>query len=170
MKRKTKYRIRNWSDYNRSLEQRGSLTVWMSDDAIENWLHYEKSGNRGASRQYSDTAIQTMATLKAVFHQAGRQTVGLVNSLFELMKINLPVPEHSTISRRMETLEVSLTVKTVVNPRHIVVDSTGVKVYGEVWNRFGLSVFIRYKEIKIRADERIKSAASRQTVSGFICF
>lgn len=72
----------------------------MSEAAIEKWLDVEKTGARGASRSYSDLAIQTIATLKAVFHQAGRQTRGLVKSLFELMKIDLPVPDHSTISRR----------------------------------------------------------------------
>jgi hypothetical protein len=130
MKTKATYRIRNWTDYNRSLEKRGSLTIWISDGAVQNWLLPEKTGNRGASRRYSDLAIQTMAIMKAVFHQAGRQVVGLVKSLFELMEIKLPVPDHSTLSRRLETVEVGLLVKSTAKARHIVEDSTGVKVYG----------------------------------------
>ena len=87
------------ADYNRNLEQRGSLTVWISEAAIKNWLDLEKTGARGASRHYSNLLIQTIATLKAVFHQAERQITGLVKSFFELMKINLPVPDHSTKQR-----------------------------------------------------------------------
>lgn len=131
MKKKTKYRIRNWSDYNRSLEKRGSLTLWMSEEAINKWLMREKTGARGASLSYSDVAIETMATFKAVFRQAGRQTSGLVKSLFAVMKMNLPVPDHSTLSRRLAGLEIGLPVKVCRQPRHLVVDSTGVKVYGE---------------------------------------
>jgi hypothetical protein len=117
MKKKTTYRLRNWTDYNRSLEKRGSLTVWISDEAVQNWLLKEKTGSRGASRHYSDLAIETMATIKAVFHQAGRQVVGFVKSLFELMKIDLPVPDHSTVSRRLSDVEVSLKVNPGNEPR-----------------------------------------------------
>lgn len=131
MKKKTKYRLRNWSDYNRSLEQRGSLTFWISNDVQNNWLVKEKSGGRGASRQYSDVAIQTMATLKAVFGQAGRQTTGLLKSIFELMQLELPIPDHSTVSRRLGAIKISLPCAQSNSPRHLVVDSTGVKVFGE---------------------------------------
>jgi hypothetical protein len=72
-----------------------------------------------------------MALMKAVFHHPGRQFVGLMKSLFELMRIDTPVPDHSTVSRRLGTIEVSLKVKLKALPRPIVVDSTGVKVYGE---------------------------------------
>ena len=116
MKKKTRYRLRNWSDYNRSLAQRGSLTFWISDDALENWLVSEKSGGRGASPQYSNLAIQTMATLKAVFGQAGRQTSGLLSSIFKLMKVELPVPDHSTLSRRLADIEISLPNSTIAAP------------------------------------------------------
>jgi heme-degrading monooxygenase HmoA len=61
---KTQYRIRNWSEYNAALKQRGSLTFWVSEDALEQWLETEKTGQRGASRTYSNTAIEVMATLK----------------------------------------------------------------------------------------------------------
>lgn len=172
MKTKTKYRLRNWTDYNRSLERRGSLTVWISEEAIENWLYREKTGERGASRNYSDLAIQTMATLKAVFHQAGRQIVGLVRSLFELMKIALPVPDHSTLSRRLETLPVELSVKAAKGARHIVVDSTGVKVYGEgEWKvrTHGISKRRTWRKLHLCVDEKtneiIAAAATENSVA-----
>ena len=172
MKTKTKYRLRNWSEYNRSLEKRGSLTVWISDEAVQNWLVREKTGVRGASRRYSNLAIETIATLKAVFHQAGRQTTGLVKSLFELMKIDLPVPDHSTLSRRLDSLEVELKVLPKSAARHLVIDSTGVKVYGEgEWKvrMHGISKRRTWRKLHLCVDEKtneiIAAAATENSVS-----
>lgn len=131
MKNKNHYRIRNWKEYNRSLRSRGSLTFWISEELIDNWLEKEQTGERGRSPQYTDQAIQAMASIKFVFHQAGRQTSGLVASIFELMKVELPVPDHSTVSRRMAGLEIELPLVPSKQARHIVCDSTGLKVYGE---------------------------------------
>lgn len=131
MKKKNQYRIRNWKEYNRSLKQRGSLTFWISQDLIENWIEKEKTGERGSSPKYTDQAIRTLASVKFVFHQAGRQTCGLVESIFALMKVKLSVPDHSTLSRRMAGLEIELSIKSKSKPRHIVCDATGLKVYGE---------------------------------------
>jgi len=131
MKKKAKYRIRNWRDYNRSLVNRGSLTFWIAEDLLANWIEREKSGERGASPLYTQAAMVAMASLKFVFSQAGRQTCGLVASVFQLLKVRLPVPDHSTVSRRMAGLEVGLPVKASAQARHLVIDSTGLKVYGE---------------------------------------
>lgn len=125
------YRIRNWKEYNKGLKARGSLTIWISKEAIETWLEPELSGNKGASKTYSDQAIATIATLKSIFGLAGRQVIGFIESLFKIMNIDLPVPEHSTISRRMGKLEVDLPYQKAHRARHVVVDGTGVKVYGE---------------------------------------
>jgi hypothetical protein len=125
------YRVRNWSDYNAGLKQRGSLTLWLSKDALEQWVMNTATGQRGASQLYSDTAIATVATLKSVFYLAGRQAQGFVESVFQLMDISLPMPDHSTVSRRLVALSVSIPVQPQSRARHVVVDSTGVKVYGE---------------------------------------
>src|SRR5262245_4198673 len=131
MKKKTTYRIRNWNEYNAALKKRGSLTVWVSSDAVENWTTDELTGEPGASPTYTDLAIETMATIQAIYGLAGRQTQGFLQSVFELMKLNLTVPDHSTLSRRRRQLEITLPVKYLSNSLHLVVDSTGVKVYGE---------------------------------------
>jgi hypothetical protein len=128
---KPQYRIRNWSEYNAGLKQRGSLTFWVNESVLEAWIAEDLSGKPGASVFYSNLAIETMATLKAVYGLAGRQCQGFVESLFELMGINLPVPDHSTLSRRLEQLSIELLVVPKEGARHVVVDSTGVKVYGE---------------------------------------
>jgi Transposase DDE domain len=64
---KTQYRIRNWSKYNADLTQRGSLTFWVSEEVLEQWLEPQKTANRGASRSYSNRAIEVIATLKALY-------------------------------------------------------------------------------------------------------
>lgn len=74
-KAKSNYRIRNWKEYNAALKQRGSITFWISEQVIEQWNTTEKTGKPGASNNYSDTAIATMATVKSLFHLGGRQTV-----------------------------------------------------------------------------------------------
>jgi hypothetical protein len=100
------YRIRNWSEYNAALKQRGSLTFWMDEAVLEQWVIPELSGKPGASNFYSDLAIRTMATVKAVDGLAGRQCQGFLESIFELMEIELTVPNHSTLSRRLGQLAV----------------------------------------------------------------
>ena len=67
----------------------------------------------------------------SLFNLAGRQTQGMRSSLFELMRIELSVPDHSTVSRRLGKLSVSLPIIEGQGARHVVVDSTGIKVYGE---------------------------------------
>jgi Transposase DDE domain len=67
---KPQYRIRNWSEYNAGLKQRGSLTFWVEESVLEQWIIEDLSGKPGASILYSDLAIQTMATLKAVYRLA----------------------------------------------------------------------------------------------------
>ena len=129
--KKPTYRIRNWSEYNASLKQRGSLTIWVSPEAVKNWTTEELTGEPGASQTYTDLAIETMATIQAIYGLAGRQTQGFLQSVFELMKLDLTVPDHSTLSRRRRRLTITLPIKDWSKSRHLVVDSTGVKVFGE---------------------------------------
>ncbi len=130
-KAKPSYKVRNWSQYNAALKQRGSLTFWLDEAVIDGWINEHKTGRRGASNHYSDGAIGLMATVQALFNLPGRQTEGFLESLFALMGIDLPVPNHSTLSRRMGKVEVELPVTPSQGAIHVVVDSTGVKVYGE---------------------------------------
>ena len=131
MKTKATYRIRNWSEYDTSLCRRGSLTFWISADLLEQWTTKEKTGVRGASPFYTDQAIELMAVVKFLFHQASRQAEGLLCSIFELMKVSLPVPDHTTFSRRLAKLQIQLPLQDAKSARHLVADSTGIKVYGE---------------------------------------
>ena len=127
--KKAVYRIRNWREYNRALVKRGSLTVWVDQQAIETWAHTGPN-QWGAQYVYSDTAITCLLTLRAVFHLPLRAAQGLGESIFELMGLALAVPHYSTLSRRAADLRVDLARKSK-GPLHLVIDSTGLKVFGE---------------------------------------
>jgi IS5 family transposase len=130
-KTKTSYRLRNWREYNSALVQRGSLTLGINDEVRSAWRNTESEGKRGHPRTYTETAILTMATLQEVYHLPLRQTEGLRGSILRLLKVELPVPDPSTLSRRRTTLEVALPRTRGREALHVVVDSTGVKVFGE---------------------------------------
>jgi hypothetical protein len=133
--KKQTYRIRNWKEYNKALVQRGSLTIWFDQESIESWHASQPTGKRGRPQLYSDLAIQCCLTLKAVFHLPLRGTQGFVESLLSLMKLPLKAPDYSLLSIRQKTLRLQLPEKTKTNKEgeamHLVVDSTGLKLYGE---------------------------------------
>ncbi len=118
----------NSAAYDAALRQRGSLTVWFTDAAIAAWKA-EPRTTRGGQPRTSALAITTALTLRAVFRLALRQTEGLIGSILALLGLDLAVPDHSTLSRRAETLEVSLP-RPGVGPVHLLVDSTGLKLCG----------------------------------------
>lgn len=95
-RRKTLYYVKNWTEYDKALVQRGSITFWLSDDFEKNWL-YAGEKQRGSQFDYSDTALEIMLTIKEIFHLTNRQAEGFMRSLFVMLKIALPVPDHSTL-------------------------------------------------------------------------
>ena len=97
--------LRSWHEYGASLRRRGSLTVWFTDEAIEAW-RAEPRTTRGGQPWYSPLTILTALTLRAVFRMALRQTEGLIGSVIGLLRLSLAMPDHSTLSRWAETLEV----------------------------------------------------------------
>lgn len=125
-----KKRIRNWSQYNRALIQRGNINVWLSDSAILKWQNTEKHGGRGRSNYYSDLAIETCLTIRAVFNLPLRAVEGFVNSLLNNMNTALGSPSYSCLCKRSKTLSVLYRPSTSKGFTDIVVDSTGLKVYG----------------------------------------
>ena len=130
-KYKPKYRVINWHQYEQSLRNRGNLTIWLSPAAIKSWTP-AKSNKQGRQRKYADLAIETVLTLRLLFHLPLRQAEGFVLSLFQLMKVRLPVPDHTTLSRRSKNLKPILNRVTVSNqPLHLIVDSTGLSIHGE---------------------------------------
>src|SRR4051812_14523015 len=124
-----KRRVTNWSEYNEALRQRGSLTVWFTDAAIAAWKAAPRT-TPGGQPHYSDLAITTALTLRAVFHLALRQTEGLIGSVLQLLGLDLPVPDFSTLSRRAQSLELPAQPHAPGGAIHLMVDSSGLKLSG----------------------------------------
>ena len=124
------YRVRNWPDYDAGLQQRGSLTVWFTPQAVEAW-YYQGPRQRGAQYTFSEVAIQTALILRLLYHLPLRQTEGFVASILALMGLAVRVPDHTTLSRRQAGLTVDWPLQPKDQPLHLVVDATGLKVYGE---------------------------------------
>src|SRR3954453_14414523 len=125
-----KHKVTNSAAYDAALRQRGSLTVWFTDEAIEGW-RAEPRATPGGQPWYSPLAITTALTLRAVFRLALRQTEGLIGSILHLLGLDLSVPDHSTLTPRAETLEVPCPRSSPGSgPVHLLVDSTGLKLGG----------------------------------------
>jgi hypothetical protein len=130
MKKTTQYRVRNWAEYNTALVNRGNLTLWVDDEALQAW---QDTGprQRGAQYVYAEAAIPCVLTLGAVYHLTLRAAQGLAQSVFAVLRVSLPVPTYSTLSRRGARSEVKLSRFSSSAPLHLVLDSSGFKVYGE---------------------------------------
>jgi hypothetical protein len=128
---KSKRKITNWKEYNQALVNRGSLTFWMDDDAIANWYCDTPSGRRGRSNEFSDSAIETALMLKGIFNLPLRALQGFIDSLFSLMDVDLRSPNYTSISKRARTVEVNYRQPPKGSVAHLVIDATGVKVFGE---------------------------------------
>jgi hypothetical protein len=129
--RKGTYRITNWRKYNESLVKRGSITFWFDEDVIAQWHHPNDRRRVGHPFVYSDTAIECLLVLRELFQLPYRQTEGLARSLVELMEIPLDIPDYTSLAKRAAKLEISLDVRRHSGPIDVVVDSTGLKVFGE---------------------------------------
>jgi len=153
---KPDHRKRSWHEIEKNLRQRGSLTVWVTEEAIAQWMQPERTGKPGRPPLYHDIAIQTGCTIKAVYKAPWRQTEGFLESIFRLMHVPLAVPDATTFSRRMPGLEITLPKRVQPGePVHMVIDSTGLKVYGAgEWHmhKHGLRKRRRYRKLHLFID------------------
>jgi hypothetical protein len=129
--RKGTYKITNWAKYNESLVQRGSITYWFCEETVAKWRHDNASPRVGHPFVYSDTAIECLLILREVFQLPYRQTEGLGQSLVKLMQIELAIPDYTSLAKRAAKLGVSLDIAKHRGRIDVVVDSTGLKVFGE---------------------------------------
>lgn len=128
---KAKYKIRNWKAYNQALIGRGSMTLWIDEAMVESWHCKEHHGHRGRGFQFSDLSIETALMIKGVFKLPLRALQGFIDSIFKLMDVPLKSPSYSCISKRAQTVEVSCRLPGDQPVSHLVIDATGLKVYGE---------------------------------------
>jgi len=154
-----RYRIRNWHEYKRALINRGSLTVWFDEHSIAGWRHTEPATRPGAPRRYADLAIECALIFKSVYHLSLRAAQGFLSSVIELMRLTLPIPDYSTVSRRQGALQIRESFASRSGPCHVVIDATGLKVYGarewRVW-KHRMSRQRTWHELHLGIDERTK--------------
>lgn len=155
--KKVAYRVGNWTKYNQSLVSRGSITVWIDEEVIATW-HPEPQGKRqrGGQTWYSDRAIECLLMLKAVYGLPYRQTIGFAQSIFDLMGAAIAMPDYTLLCKRSANLSIDLAPSETGEPKHIVVDSTGLKIYGEgEWKvrQHGCSKRRTWRKFHLSADE-----------------
>jgi len=122
----------NWRSYNNALVNRGKITLWFSEDAVKSWYAKAKPGRRGKPPIYSQSAIETLSVIRFRFGLTLREAEGFATSLKEMMKLELDIPDYSTLCRRLDTVAPEIRAKLESSKSvHVVVDSTGLKVFGE---------------------------------------
>ena len=126
---KMRHCVTNWREYEAGLRRRGSLTMWVTDEALAAWAAAPRA-TPGGQAVYSDSAIQTCLMLRAAFKLPLRQAEGLMLSVVELLGCALAVPDHSTVSRRAAKLMSIACDASPSGPLHVLIDSTGLKVFG----------------------------------------
>lgn len=127
---KITYKVRNWKRYNRALVERGDVTLWFGRDSLHRWFA-DRPGTPGRPNTYSDDCILLCLTLRFRFNLTLRASQGFTQGILSLMGLNLPVPDYSRLCRRSKNLQVNNYPGKISGPVDIVVDSTGLKVYGE---------------------------------------
>ncbi len=120
----------NWQLYNKSLINRGNITFWISGDISKKW-YSDTTGKRGAQYLYSEHAIESTLILRHRFQLTLRSAQGFMESLVKLMDLQLKVPNYTTVCRRTKSLSIDLETVGVKSNIHVVIDSTGLKVFGE---------------------------------------
>lgn len=158
---KIQYRVTNWPEYDRALVRRGRLMIWFDEEFLREHWRPAPTGRRGAPFQYSDSAIQALLTLKAVFDLPYRRVEGLAGSIVQLMGLTLRIPDHTLLSRRAQTLTVQIPRRQRAGPMHVVVDSTGLKIYGEgewkvCWH--GAGKRRTWRKVHLAFDAEVKDA------------
>ena len=164
MPTKQRFRIRNWRDYNEALVQRGSITFWFDKKSIFQWHNSTRTKRRGRPRLYTDMAIQCALTLREIYHLPLRGTEGLVKGLICQLGLPLKAPDCTTLCIRQKELGIFLpkSHKKISRGLHIVVDATGLKIFGEgewkvrqhgctkrcTWRKVHLAVSVEAQEIE----------------------
>ena len=154
--KKAKYKVKNWAQYNDALRKRGDITVWFTEEAIESWTP-ESTRKKGRPQKYSNLAIETCLSLRIVCSLPLRQTEGFARSLVRLMGLSLDVPDYSTLSKRSINLELTTLAQTLKPGSHIIIDSTGLKVYGkDEWHqdKHGVNARRTWRKLHIVIDEK----------------
>ncbi|WP_368321848.1 IS5 family transposase [Parabacteroides distasonis] len=139
---KQRYKVSNWSDYNRSLQQRGRPDLWINDDLIESWCHGERVfDGTGSTPVYTDQAIQVCHELRVIYKLPLRQAQGFIDALFEMVNLPLKCPHYTLLCKRLNQLNIKKPhyrkrSEPDDEPVAIAIDSTGLKRFGrDEWHQ-----------------------------------
>ena len=171
--KKQQYKVKNWKAYNEALVQRGSITLWFEESQIASW-YASTTGTqpkRGAPFTYSDVAIQCGLVIREVFHLPLRATEGFMNSLTQMMGISLKIPDYTTFCRRQSSLDVVIPRRKPKKPIHVVVDSTGLKVYGDgEWKvrKHGISKRRTWRKLHLAVDAETQDVIAVELTSNSV--
>jgi hypothetical protein len=163
--KKALYKVTNWAEYNDALRNRGDITIWFTQDAVDNWRP-AKTGGRGRPVEYSDHAIETAMLIRQVFKLALRQTEGFMTSIARIMGAAIAIPDFSCISKRTVKLPIILLTKAMKPGSVVIVDSTGLKVYGkDEWHQEKHAVSARrtWRKLHLAIDEHHQVLACELT-------
>lgn len=166
VKPKEKYRLTNWPAYNQGLKQRGSLTLWLSDEVAQQWYH-QGQRQKGGRVIYANACILLLLTLKVRFKLPFRQLEGFACSLMTLLQVDLRIPNYSQICRRQKGLPVPIGLSKALlgEPVHLVIDSSGLKVYGEgEWKvrQHGVGKGRTWRKLHLAVDEQTGQIMAHQ--------
>jgi hypothetical protein len=164
---KAKYKVTNWPKYNEALRQRGSITFWFNEESIKKWLEpRDNYCGRGRPKTYSDIAVQISLMIRQIYTLPLRQTEGFLLSVSKLMGLDLPIMDFSNLSKRSNGLKFQKLINEVEPGSHIIVDSTGLKVYGQdEWHQEKHNIKPRrtWRKLHICVDEKHQILACELT-------
>lgn len=147
--------VRNWPSYNAGLKARYDVSLWIDEAVLS---PPESSGKRGRPASYSDALIEMLLNLRCLYHLTLRGTEGFARSWLRLAGLaEQQIPDYSTLSRRSANLEPLREAASRSHPIHLVVDSTGLKVYGEgEWKtrQHGVSKRRTWRKLHLGVDEQ----------------
>jgi hypothetical protein len=130
---KSKYKVRNWKEYNNNLCKRGSLTLFIDSEVLTQWKLLTGKKKEVGEQTYPDSIIGCCLLVRFNYGLPYRQSRDFLRSLLQLMgKEELPVPDYTTLCRRQGILPPEIGNRLDKGENLIIgIDSTGLKVYGE---------------------------------------
>lgn len=127
-------KVTNWSEYNKSLKNRGKLSIFISEDIIRNGqlVLPQKTGKPGRPMEYTDELIEFILTVRTLLRMPLRQVAGYIEDIFANMRLNAKVPDYTTLGKRMVGIHIRYSRKVQKETSVIMlIDSSGFKVFGE---------------------------------------
>ena len=168
MSKKFEYKINNWSGYNKSLIKRGDITLWLDEITLESCrgnVQDDYSG-RGRPRTYPNIILKAMLCLRYYYRLPLRATVGFFGSIVKLSGIPNPsVPDYTTLCRRQKGIDLNIAPTRKDEPIHILLDSTGSKVFGEgEWKvrKHGNEGRRTWRKLHLAVDEKSQMIYARE--------